>query len=108
MELSKSSINGWQAIHVVGQVDSKTVGELREYIDKELEEGKPVALDVQGVPFMSSAGLRTLLTLHRRTEEMAVSLALVGIASEIADAMKVTGFYDYFTKYDNLSSLPEA
>ena len=108
MELSKSSINGWQAIHVVGQVDSKTVGELREYIDKELEEGKPVALDVQGVPFMSSAGLRTILTLHRRTEEMAVSLALVGIASEIADTMKVTGFYDYFTKYANLSSLPEA
>jgi anti-sigma B factor antagonist len=108
MELSKSSINGWQAIHVVGQVDSKTVGELREYIDKELEEGKPVALDVQGVPFMSSAGLRTLLTLHRRTEEMAVSLALVGITSEIADTMKVTGFYDYFTKYANISSLPEA
>jgi anti-sigma B factor antagonist len=108
MELSKSLINGWQAIHVVGQVDSKTVVELREYIDKELVEGKPVALDVEGVPFMSSAGLRTLLTLHRRTEEMAVSLALVGIASEIADTMKVTGFYDYFTKYANLSSLPEA
>jgi anti-anti-sigma factor len=108
MELSKSLINGWQAIHVVGQVDSKTVVKLREYIDKELVEGKPVALDVEGVPFMSSAGLRTLLTLHRRTEEMAVSLALVGIASEIADTMKVTGFYDYFTKYANLSSLPEA
>jgi len=108
MELSKSLINGWQAIHVVGQVDSKTVVKLREYIDKELVEGKPVALDVEGVPFMSSAGLRTLLTLHRRTEEMAVCLALVGIASEIADTMKVTGFYDYFTKYANLSSLPEA
>jgi len=108
MELSKSLINGWQTIHVVGQVDSKTVVKLREYIDKELVEGKPVALDVEGVPFMSSAGLRTLLTLHRRTEEMAVSLALVGIASEIADTMKVTGFYDYFTKYANLSSLPEA
>ena len=73
-----------------------------------MEEGKPVALDVQGVPFMSSAGLRTLLTLHRRTEVMAVSLALVGIASEIADTMKVTGFYDYFTKYTNLSLLPES
>jgi len=108
MELSKSLIKGWQAIQVVGQVDSKTVGELRDYIDKELEEGKPVALDLQGVPFMSSAGLRTLLILNRRTQEMKVSLALVGIASEIADTMKVTGFYEYFTIYSTLSLLPEA
>lgn len=108
MELSKSIVNGWQVIHVVGQVDSKTVGDLRDYIDTELVDGKPVALDVAGVPFMSSAGLRTLLTLHRRTEDMGVLLALVGIASEIADTMKITGFYDYFTIHPTLSSLPEA
>lgn len=108
MELSKSIINGWQVIHVVGQVDSKTVGDLRDYIDTELVDGKPVALDVSGVPFMSSAGLRTLLTLNRRTEEMGVLLALVGIASEIADTMRVTGFYDYFTIHPTLTSLPEA
>lgn len=108
MDLSKSTIRGWQVIHVVGQVDSKTAGDLRDYIDTQLVDNKPVALDVAAVPFMSSAGLRTLLTLHRRTKEIGVSLALVGIASEIADTMKVTGFYDYFTIHPNLSSLPEA
>lgn len=108
MKLSKSSFNGWQVIHVAGQVDSKTVGDLRTYIDAELEEGKPVALDLEAVPFMSSAGLRTLLTLHRRTKEMGVNLALVAIANEIADTMKVTGFYDYFTIQPYLSSLPTA
>lgn len=108
MELSKSTIQGWQAIHVKGQVDSKSVSELRDYIDSNLEEGLPVVLDLGGVPFMSSAGLRTLLTLHRRTQEMGVHLALVGIANEIADTMKVTGFYDYFTIHSNLSSLPAA
>jgi anti-sigma B factor antagonist len=90
----------------VGQVDSKTVTSLRDYIDAELKEGLPVALDLTGVPFMSSAGLRTLLTLHRRTQEMGVALALVGISNDIADTMKVTGFYDYFTIYSDLVSLP--
>jgi anti-sigma B factor antagonist len=108
MQLEKSLANGWQAIAVTGQVDSKTVGELREFIDTQLVDGIPVALDLHGVPFMSSAGLRTLLLLHRRTVEMGVGLALVGIASEIADTMKVTGFYDYFTIYPDLTSLPEA
>ena len=108
MELSKSTIQGWQAIHVIGQVDSKSVTELRDYIDTNLDDGLPVALDLEQVPFMSSAGLRTLLTLHRKTQEMGVLLALVGIASEIADTMKVTGFYDYFTIHPNLESLPPA
>ena len=106
MNLSSSTTQGWQVIHVVGQVDSKTVTSLRDYIDAELKEGLPVALDLTGVPFMSSAGLRTLLTLHRRTQEMGVALALVGISNDIADTMKVTGFYDYFTIYSDLVSLP--
>jgi anti-sigma B factor antagonist len=106
MNLSSSTTLGWQVIHVVGQVDSKTVTSLRDYIDAELKEGLPVALDLTGVPFMSSAGLRTLLTLHRRTQEMGVALALVGISNDIADTMKVTGFYDYFTIYSDLVSLP--
>ena len=108
MNLLSSTTHGWQVIHVEGQVDSKTVTSLRDYIDAELKEALPVALDLTSVPFMSSAGLRTLLTLHRRTQEMGVALALVGIASDIADTMRVTGFYDYFTIHPDLASLPPA
>lgn len=106
MKLTSSTIQGWQSIHADGQIDSKTVLALRDYIDTELKEGMPVALDLSCVTFMSSAGLRTLLTLHRRTQEMNVSLALVGISQEIGDTMKVTGFYDYFKIYSHINDLP--
>jgi anti-anti-sigma regulatory factor len=39
---------------------------------------------------------------------MGVALSLVGIVTEIADTMRVTGFYDYFTIYSDLASLPDA
>ena len=108
MNLSKSLNRSWQVIHVEGQVDSKTVTSLRDFIDTELKDSLPVVLDLTAVPFMSSAGLRTLLTLHRRTQEMGVALALIGIAPDIAETMKVTGFYDYFTIYNDLNSMPES
>ncbi len=108
MNLSKSLNRSWQVIHVEGQVDSKTVTSLRDFIDTELKDSLPVVLDLTAVPFMSSAGLRTLLTLHRRTQEMGVALALIGIAPDIAETMKVTGFYDYFTIYNDLNSIPES
>jgi len=107
MNISLESFKGWQVIRVAGQIDSKTVGSLRDFIDTELRMGESVALELTSVPFMSSAGLRTLLTLQRKTTEMGVDLALIGVASEIADTMKVTGFYQFFSIYSALEELEE-
>jgi anti-sigma B factor antagonist len=108
MNVTLDSFKNWQVIKVAGQVDSKTVGDLRDFIDSELKQGHPVALELTEVPFMSSAGLRTLLTLQRKTTDMGVDLALIGVAPEIADTMKVTGFYQFFTIFETLQNLPGA
>jgi anti-sigma B factor antagonist len=108
MNVTLDSFKNWQGIKVAGQVDSKTVGDLRDFIDSELKQGHPVALELTEVPFMSSAGLRTLLTLQRKTTDMGVDLALIGVAPEIADTMKVTGFYQFFTIFESLQNLPGA
>jgi len=108
MDVALDSFKNWQVIKVAGQVDSKTVSDLRDFIDSELKQGHPVALELTEVPFMSSAGLRTLLTLQRKTTDMGVDLALIGVAPEIADTMKVTGFYQFFTIFESLQNLPGA
>ena len=106
MEVQQELIKNWQVIKVTGEIDSKTVSTLRDFIDEELVEDTAVALDLEKVPFMSSAGLRTLLTLQRKTTSMKVDLALIGVANEIQDTMKVTGFLQYFKLYDSIESLP--
>jgi anti-sigma B factor antagonist len=108
MQVTLESFGQWQVIRVSGQVDSKTVGDLRDFIDTQLKQGHPVALELTEVPFMSSAGLRTLLTLQRKTKDMGVDLALIGVAEEIADTMKVTGFYQFFTIHASLEAIPHA
>jgi anti-sigma B factor antagonist len=108
MQVLMESFGTWQVIRVSGQIDSKTVGELRDFIDTELKPSQPVALELTDVPFMSSAGLRTLLTLQRKTQDMDVKLVLIGVADAIADTMKVTGFYQFFTVYESLQAIPGA
>jgi anti-sigma B factor antagonist len=108
MEVTLESFNNWQVLRVCGQIDSKTVGDLRDFIDSELKQNQPVALELTKVPFMSSAGLRTLLTLQRKTVDMGVDLALVGVSTEIADTMKVTGFYQFFNVFEALENLQSA
>ena len=107
MELNKSIIKGWLVIEVKGQVDSKTVIDLRDYLDQNIIGDLPIALDLTEVPFMSSAGLRTLLTLNRKTQDMNIKLCLVGVIEEISETMNVTGFLQYFTMQPNISDLSE-
>jgi len=107
MELNKSIIKGWLVIEVKGQVDSKTVIDLRDYLDQNITGDFPIALDLTEVPFMSSAGLRTLLTLNRKTQDMNIKLCLVGVIEEISETMNVTGFLQYFTMQPNIADLSE-
>ena len=71
MDVQSSTFKNWQVIKVSGQIDSKTVIKLRDFIDSELKPDQPVALELTDVPFMSSAGLRTLLTCLLYTSDAA-------------------------------------
>ena len=106
MEVTQELIDGWQVIKVVGEIDSKTVTTLRTFLDENIVDNKAVALDLSGVPFMSSAGLRTILIMQRKTSEIKADLALVGVSEEIQDTMKVTGFLQHFKLYEAIKSLP--
>jgi anti-sigma B factor antagonist len=106
LELSSEITNNWKVIRVVGQVDSKSSNELRDYLQAEVNGAHSVALELSDVPFMSSAGLRTLLTLYRQTQSLGVPLALVALQAPIVDTMKITGFYQHFSVYASLEELP--
>ena len=105
MKVEQVLVENWQVIKVTGEIDSKSVGTLRDFIEETLMNDKDVALDLTHVPFMSSAGLRTLLTLQRKTTSMQLNLALIGVADVIQDTMKVTGFLQYFKIYPSIESL---
>lgn len=106
LDLQALPSQAWLVIRVKGQVDSKTVNQLRDFLEEQVKGDLPIALDLSEVPFMSSAGLRTLLTLHRQTQSLGVELALLGLIETIADTMKITGFYDFFNIYASLNDLP--
>ena len=105
MKVEQVLVENWQVIKVTGEIDSKSVGTLRDFIEEKLMNDKDVALDLTHVPFMSSAGLRTLLTLQRKTTSMQLNLALIGVADVIQDTMKVTGFLQYFKIHPSSESL---
>lgn len=92
------------AIEIVGDVDANTAPLLQERVLPLAQPNSKILLDMTNVPYMSSAGLRLLLSLYRQVTNKNGQLVLVGLADEILDTMSITGFLEFFTTFPNRDS----
>ena len=77
----------------VGEIDLATVGPLRERIGELLSAGfSRLTLDLQGVTFMDSLGLGTLVVGHRICGDMGVRFTVRNPSSFVAHLLTVSGF----------------
>lgn len=105
MKITKCDHLLWSILHIDGVLDTKTTDTLQAFIDNEVDLARPLALDLSLVTFLSSAGLRAILLLSRRSKATGSQLALISVQQPILDTMEATGFLEYFTLYDELNEL---
>lgn len=91
-------------IQISGAIDGSSAPELRDAIALASEESQQLLLDMQNVHFMSSAGLRVMLLLHRQLQQNDGRVILVGMLEPIFDAMEATGFLKYFETAPDLDT----
>ena len=85
---------------IVGDIDARTVLKTQETLVPLVQPGSKILLDLSRVEYMSSAGLRMLLSLYRQVAGADGSLALAGLSENIKETMAVTGFLRFFTIYE--------
>lgn len=83
-------------LEISGAIDGSSAPKLRETILEACDSGQLLLLNMEGVHFMSSAGLRVMLLLHRQLQQSDGRVVLVGLLEPIYDAMEATGFLKYF------------
>ncbi|NJK52667.1 MAG: STAS domain-containing protein [Leptolyngbyaceae cyanobacterium SU_3_3] len=84
-------------VELVGNIDGSTASKVQAQVLPIAETNSRVILDMTQVPYMSSAGLRMLLSVYRQVLAKEGQVVLVGLAEELQDTMSVTGFLDFFT-----------
>ncbi|MEU7481555.1 STAS domain-containing protein [Lentzea sp. NPDC042327] len=74
-----------------GEIDLSNEHSLSARIGAQLESGSPaVLLDLRGVGYMGSAGLRVLVENNQRAEDMGVRLVVVADHSAVLRPIKIT------------------
>jgi len=99
IEINITTIEDINIVVVEGDIDANTAASLTTEVTKVLnlvESKGKILLDMTGVEYMSSAGLRTLLSIHRQNIAKEGKLVLVGLNEELTDTMDTTGFLQYF------------
>jgi anti-sigma B factor antagonist len=103
MDISLETRDGVTVARLVGRWDANTAPDIEAAIMPQIGPGCRVLLDLTGVPYMSSAGLRTLLLLYRGVEDNQGRIALAGLGERLRDTMAVTGFLHHFDLYDTVA-----
>jgi anti-sigma B factor antagonist len=102
MDATVSRVDGATVIALSGDIDGSSAPVAQAKILEQIVPGEGVIVDMSGVAYMSSAGLRMLLSAHRAAAAKSASVLLVGLSENLQDTMAATGFLSFFRTYATL------
>jgi anti-anti-sigma factor len=97
MQISETRQDSVVVVRPVGRIDSTTSPALDAHLVGLAKEGQHrVVVDLAGVDYISSAGLRVMLSLAKRTKEAKGKLALAGLGDSVRQVFELAGFLPLF------------
>ena len=91
IEIKKN--NQQTIIEVVGRLDTITAPALDKTINEDIGDTKNLVLDIKGVEYISSAGLRVLLGAQKKMQKIG-SMKVVNVCEAVMEVFEMTGFAD--------------
>ena len=80
-------------IEIVGRLDTITAPALDKTIQEEIGDTKNLVLDMKSLEYISSAGLRVLLSAQKKMQKIG-SMKVINVCQEVMEVFEMTGFAD--------------
>ena len=96
MTINQNRTDSSLIVSPVGRLDTTTAPELEQALSDSLDGITELTLDFGGLEYVSSAGLRVLLSVQKRMQKQG-SMKLVHVGEMIMEIFEVTGFSDILT-----------
>ena len=80
-------------ITLVGRLDTTTAPALDKTIAEDIGDTKNLVLNIKGLEYISSAGLRVLLSAQKKMQKIG-SMKVTNVCEAIMEVFEMTGFAD--------------
>ena len=91
MKLDFHKNNGDLSITIDGRLDTNTAPELERFLSENYTGVTSLSFNCERLAYISSAGLRVLLTAHKK---MKGAMKLVNVSELVMEVLEMTGFAD--------------
>ena len=83
-------------IELAGRLDTTTAPALDKTINEDIADTQNLVLDVKGLEYISSAGLRVLLSAQKKLQKIG-SMKVKNVCESVMEVFEMTGFADILT-----------
>ena len=83
-------------IELVGRLDTTTAPALDQTINGDIGDTKNLVINLKGLEYISSAGLRVLLGAQKKMQKIG-SMKVTNVCEAVMEVFEMTGFADILT-----------
>ena len=83
-------------LQIIGRLDTTTAPTLEKTIMENVSGIKNLTLDLKELEYISSAGLRVLLSAQKKMQQIG-KMKVINVCEEVIEVFEITGFADILT-----------
>ena len=93
MTINKEKKGSTLNVELSGRLDTSTSPELQNSISADLEEVNELVIDLEKLEYISSSGLRVLLSAHKKMSSKG-GMTVINVSETVMEVFDITGFSD--------------
>ena len=102
---SNEEKNGWLFLQLRGRLDRTTAEEAVAEGEKDISACRKLALDLSGLSYVSSAGLRTILKLTSGAEQAGKPIVVISSEGMVREILELARLDLFVTIHDSVDDL---
>ena len=105
MEIQKRKEKELLLVSIMGRLDALTAPELEKDLMESITGGENTfVIDLSGLQYISSAGLRTLLILAKKLKITQGEIIFAGLQGPVENVFNISGFHSIFRIYGSIEA----
>jgi len=109
MEIAVTNESDIAVFAIKGRLDAVSVPQLEERLNQWFEQpGKKLIFDLDGLEYISSAGLRVFLTTAKKMKARDGKLCMARLRDNVKDVFTISGFIALIPAFDTLGAAQDS
>ncbi len=100
MDVNIKDMKDKKYIQLIGRLDGNSSNDVTEKVLDALNESNSIVIDMEECPYVSSAGLRSLLTIGKSVKMKSGHMNIINLGEDVKEIMEITGFSGIFKGFE--------